>query len=258
MGEVIGLDGDILTAQVYEETSGMRPWCASVSAPACRSRSSLVPACLTSIFDGVQRPLPVIEKRIGLVHRPWHAPDAAVPQAPLEIHAFRQGWRRRDRWCRSWAPCQRRIRSSTASWCRRRCRERLTWVAAAGEYTLEQPIARLKDGSKELELTMLQRWPVRRPRPYQCASWPEHAAHHRPTGAGHVLPGGQGRRGRHPGSIWFGQDGHAAQHRQVGRRPHHRLHRLRRTRQRDDRGACRSSRTSPIPGPAARSWSAPC
>ncbi len=43
----------------------------------------------------------------------------------------------------------------------------LTWVAPAGEYTLEQPIARVNEGSKERELTMLQRWPVRQARPYR-------------------------------------------------------------------------------------------
>jgi V/A-type H+-transporting ATPase subunit A len=41
----------------------------------------------------------------------------------------------------------------------------LTWVAGAGEYTLEEPIAKLKTKTSEVDLTMLQRWPVRRPRP---------------------------------------------------------------------------------------------
>ena len=42
----------------------------------------------------------------------------------------------------------------------------LSWVAPAGEYTIEEPIAKLKVGNEEKVLTMLQRWPVRRPRPY--------------------------------------------------------------------------------------------
>jgi V/A-type H+-transporting ATPase subunit A len=44
----------------------------------------------------------------------------------------------------------------------------LTWVASEDDYTVLDPIARLQlaDGT-ERELTMLQRWPVRRPRPYQ-------------------------------------------------------------------------------------------
>jgi V/A-type H+-transporting ATPase subunit A len=42
----------------------------------------------------------------------------------------------------------------------------LSWLAPAGEYTIEEPIAKLKVGSEEKTLTMLQRWPVRQPRPY--------------------------------------------------------------------------------------------
>ncbi len=64
VGEVIGLEGDILTAQVYEETSGMRPG-APVYGTGLPLSVELGPGLLTSIFDGVQRPLPVIEKRSG-------------------------------------------------------------------------------------------------------------------------------------------------------------------------------------------------
>jgi V/A-type H+-transporting ATPase subunit A len=43
---------------------------------------------------------------------------------------------------------------------------KLTWVAEPGEYTVTEPIARLSDGKQEKDVTMLQRWPVRRPRPF--------------------------------------------------------------------------------------------
>jgi V/A-type H+-transporting ATPase subunit A len=42
----------------------------------------------------------------------------------------------------------------------------LVWVAPEDEYTIEEPIARVAMGTDEIVLTMLQRWPVRRPRPY--------------------------------------------------------------------------------------------
>ena len=44
VGEVIGLEGDIITAQVYEETSGCGPGPRSL-APVCRSRWSWARAC---------------------------------------------------------------------------------------------------------------------------------------------------------------------------------------------------------------------
>ena len=44
----------------------------------------------------------------------------------------------------------------------------LRWIAPQGEYTVTDPIARLSTaGGDEIEIPMLQRWPVRLPRPYQ-------------------------------------------------------------------------------------------
>jgi V/A-type H+-transporting ATPase subunit A len=43
----------------------------------------------------------------------------------------------------------------------------LTWIAPAKAYTIDEPIARVETESGEKEISMLQRWPVRRPRPYR-------------------------------------------------------------------------------------------
>ena len=56
VGEVIGLQGDIITAQVYEETSGMRPG-APVFGTGLPLSVELGPGLLGMVFDGVQRPL---------------------------------------------------------------------------------------------------------------------------------------------------------------------------------------------------------
>ncbi|MRS02685.1 V-type ATP synthase subunit A, partial [bacterium] len=64
IGEVIGLNGNIITIQVYEETSGMHPG-APVFGTGLPLSVELGPGLLRSIFDGIQRPLPVIEMRTG-------------------------------------------------------------------------------------------------------------------------------------------------------------------------------------------------
>src|SRR5574339_816297 len=64
VGEVIGLDGDTITAQVYEETSGMQPG-APIFGTGLPLSVELGPGLLRSIFDGVQRPLPLIEMQSG-------------------------------------------------------------------------------------------------------------------------------------------------------------------------------------------------
>ena len=64
VGEVIGLDGDIITAQVYEETAGMQPG-APIFGTGLPLSVELAPGLIQSIYDGVQRPLPLIEQSTG-------------------------------------------------------------------------------------------------------------------------------------------------------------------------------------------------
>jgi len=175
VGEVIGLELDVITIQVYEETSGLHPG-APVYGTGMPLSVELGPGLLQSIFDGIQRPLPVLERRTGAFigrgikatplyrKQKWaftpraEAGDAVqggallgvVPETPLIEHRIM-------------------VPPDVSG--------RVTWVAPEGEYTIEEPIARLTslppdlggdrgEASGERVLTMLQRWPVRRPRPY--------------------------------------------------------------------------------------------
>jgi V/A-type H+-transporting ATPase subunit A len=64
MGEVIRLEGETATIQVYEDTSGLEvgELVESTEGPLM---VELGPGLLTSIYDGVQRPLPVIAAESG-------------------------------------------------------------------------------------------------------------------------------------------------------------------------------------------------
>ena len=64
IGEVIGLERDVITVQVYEETSGLRPG-APVFGTGMPLSVELGPGLAQSIFDGIQRPLPVLELSIS-------------------------------------------------------------------------------------------------------------------------------------------------------------------------------------------------
>jgi V/A-type H+-transporting ATPase subunit A len=165
VGEVIGLEGDTMTVQVYEETSGMHPG-APVYGTGMPLSVELGPGLLRGIFDGIQRPLPVMEMRSGSfigrgvrltpLYRKdrWHftpqlrtgdeVSDGAILGTVPETQAVEH---------RVMVPPD--------------LKGILTWVAPEGEYTIDEPITRLRMASGERELTMLQRWPVRRPRPYR-------------------------------------------------------------------------------------------
>ena len=164
VGEVIGLRGDIMTVQVYEETAGMQTG-APIYGTGLPLSVELGPGLIQSIYDGVQRPLPLIEKSMGSFinrgarfdpisrEKKWkYTPQAKVGDevkggmilgTAMETETF-----------------EHHVMVHPDD------KGTLTWVAAPGEYTVAEPIARLKVGKEEKELTMLQRWPVRRPRPF--------------------------------------------------------------------------------------------
>jgi V/A-type H+-transporting ATPase subunit A len=164
VGEVIGLERDVLTIQVYEETSGLRPG-APIYGTGMPLSVELGPGLLQSIFDGIQRPLPVLELRTGTFI------GRGIKTTPLY---------RKQKWAFTpqtkvgemvqegillgvvpeTLPIEHRILVPPE------VSGRLTWMAPPGEYTIEEPIARLETKTGEQVLPMLQRWPVRRPRPY--------------------------------------------------------------------------------------------
>ncbi|PIN79913.1 V-type ATP synthase subunit A [Candidatus Woesearchaeota archaeon CG10_big_fil_rev_8_21_14_0_10_34_8] len=64
MGEVIQIDGDKVIIQVYEDTTGITPGEPVI----CTGKPLSVvlgPGLLTSIYDGIQRPLPILEQEMG-------------------------------------------------------------------------------------------------------------------------------------------------------------------------------------------------
>jgi V/A-type H+-transporting ATPase subunit A len=165
VGEVIGLNEDEFTIQVYEETSGMRTG-TPVFGTGLPLSVELGPGLLRSIFDGVQRPLPVIEMRSGsFISRGVHL-------TPLY---------RKEHW--SFTPVAQIGQMVSGGLILATVPEtpsiehrvmvppgisgKLTWIAAEGKYTIEETIARVQTDSGEKEITMLQRWPVRRLRPYK-------------------------------------------------------------------------------------------
>jgi len=164
VGEVIGLEADVITIQVYEETSGMRPG-APVYGTGMPLSVELGPGLLRSIFDGVQRPLPAMEKRSGsFIERGVHL----TPLYHQDRWSFTPGVKAGD--AVSGGAILGTVPETQALEHRVMVppdlEGTLTWVAPVGEYTIEESIARLHTERGEQELTMLQRWPVRRPRPY--------------------------------------------------------------------------------------------
>ncbi len=162
MGEVIRLEGDTATVQVYEDTSGLKvgELVESTEGPLM---VELGPGLLTSIYDGVQRPLPVLAARSGdFIERGAVASaldrEKLWPFKPLVAVGDEVGPGAVIGEVPEGQTIVHRVMVPPAARA-----GRLVEVASAGEYTVDDVIARFEDGS---EVRMHQRWPVRQGRPY--------------------------------------------------------------------------------------------
>jgi V/A-type H+-transporting ATPase subunit A len=164
IGEIIRLEGDVATIQVYEDNTGMRVGERAVSMERPLS-VHLGPGLLGQIYDGIQRPLREIKKTSGGYITPgikidpidttrkWRfAPLATVGSeaAPGTILGTVQ--ETQTVLLKVLVPPA--TRKST-----------IAWIAPAGDYDIVQPVARLADGT---ECPMAHWWPARRARPHQA------------------------------------------------------------------------------------------
>ena len=158
MGEVIKIYGDKTVIQVYEDTSGLRPG-ERVEDTGEPLLAELGPGLLGSVYDGVQRPLPVLVAAMGdFIKRGVSAP----------------GLDRKKKW--NFCPVVRKGDSVVQGQVIGKVQEgyiehriMLPHSVAGtvdqikeGEFTIEDAICSV--GGKEVQ--MLQRWPVRSGRPF--------------------------------------------------------------------------------------------
>ncbi|MFT2720787.1 V-type ATP synthase subunit A [Deinococcus sp. A31D244] len=159
VGEIIRLDGNTAFVQVYEDTSGL-----TVGEPVATTglplSVELGPGMLNGIYDGIQRPLDKIREASGdFIAR------------GIEVSSLD----RTKKW--SFTPSAQVGDTIGGSAILGTVPEfsfthkvltppdksgKLAWIAPAGEYTIDDTVAKLEDGT---ELRMAHYWPVRAPRP---------------------------------------------------------------------------------------------
>jgi len=159
-GEIIRLDGDLAVVQVYEDTSGLKVGEKVVNTDTPLS-VELGPGLLSSIYDGIQRPLPELVKRSGsFISRGISVPGIDKEKKWDFVASAKKG----DKvsggdivgTVMEYNIEHRIIVPPPVSGTIREIR--------SGAFTVEDPICILDDGTP---ITMLQKWPVRRGRPYK-------------------------------------------------------------------------------------------
>ena len=166
IGEILNMTGGTASIQVYEETSGLGPG-AVVESTGAPLSVELGPGIIENIYDGIQRPLEEIVKKIGSNlargvevpslsrEKKWaYTPVAkvgakveggdvlgTVPETEVVLHKIM---------------VPNGIQGT------------VEWTIKPGDYIVDEVIAKVKTDKGEIvPLTMVQKWPVRVGRPYK-------------------------------------------------------------------------------------------
>jgi len=163
IGEVVSIEGDIATVQVYEETEGLRAG-EKIYPTGSPLSVTLGPGMLGNIFDGIQRPLEIIQniskdfipEGIGLLSldksKEWDVTIivkigdelkaggiyATVQETPSILHKLM-------------------VPNNLSG--------TVVEVKPNGKYTLDDTVVILEKNNEKFNITLSFRWPVRKPRP---------------------------------------------------------------------------------------------
>ncbi len=159
MGEVIRIEGDKATVQVYENTDGIKPGEPVVNTGMSLS-VELGPGLLESIYDGIQRPLKVLQAQMGdFIQRGVTANGLDRER----LWEFRPTLKKGDSvkggdvfgLVQETENIEHKIMVPPG------ITGTITDIKS-GKFKVDEIVCKLSSGN---ELSMMQRWPVRRPRP---------------------------------------------------------------------------------------------
>ena len=174
LGETIRLDGALAYVQVYEDTTGLKP-----GEPVVRTKAPLSvelgPGILKNFFDGIQRPLEDIKHKVGdyitrgvLVDaldrtKKWEftpTPTSTVEEGKEVVGGDILGEVPETKVIKHKILVPPGIRGKIVE-------------LKEGKFTVDDCIARIQTDGEDMELKMMQNWPVRKGRPYKDKLDPE-------------------------------------------------------------------------------------
>ncbi|RKX72815.1 MAG: V-type ATP synthase subunit A, partial [Spirochaetes bacterium] len=163
VGEVVKLRDEQAIIQVYEDTTGVKPG-EPIYGSGLPLSVELGPGLIGNIYDGIQRPLVQIKEKTGVFidrgvdipalnrEKIWHFIPTVKTGETLEqgqiIGTVVESQR-----------IEHRILVPPG------IRGVLSRIVEEGEYSVDYEIASVKTETGEQALTMMQRWPIRKPRP---------------------------------------------------------------------------------------------
>lgn len=168
LGEVIKLTEDIATIQVYEGTTGLKIGQDVIGADEPLTLV-LGPGIISNIFDGIERPLKSLQdeygdfikrgaSNIGVdTEKKWHFVPKLQVGDTVTLNSIIGEVKETEL-------ITNKIMNKFD------CNAKIIEIAEEGDYTVLETIAKIEtmeEESQVLELNMVQKWPVRKPRPYK-------------------------------------------------------------------------------------------
>ena len=166
VGEVIRIDGDKATIQVYEETAG-----ATVGDPVLRTGKPLSvelgPGLMETIYDGIQRPLKTIKDISQSIYIP-RGIDAPALSRDIKWNFTPGKYVVGDHISGGdifGSIFENSLLDNHKILLPPRARGTITWIAPAGEYTVDEKVLEVEFDGVKSDYSMYHTWPVRVPRP---------------------------------------------------------------------------------------------
>jgi V/A-type H+-transporting ATPase subunit A len=165
IGEIIELEGDTATIQVYEETAGMKPG-EPIESTGGPLSVELGPGIIGSIFDGIQRPLEKIKFLTGdYLQRGVSVPSLDKEKKwtfnpMLTAGSEVKGGDILGEVQETSAILQKIMVPPSVE-------GKLISIVSKGDYTVEEEIAEVETSKGIIKIPMMQKWPVRVGRPYK-------------------------------------------------------------------------------------------
>ena len=165
MGEVIGVNSEETTIQVYEVTTGMKPGEPVIGTGAPVS-AVLGPGIISNIFDGIERPLKKIEEISGAYISPGSNIDSLDTEKKWNVTLKVKVGDEVDGGA-VFAVCPETALIEHRCMIPPKMSGEVIFAAENGEYTINDVICRIKSADGiEHELTMCQKWPIKQSRPF--------------------------------------------------------------------------------------------
>ena len=164
IGEVIGVTDEFTTVQVYEDTAGLKVGepITPTGSPVC---ANLGPGIISNIFDGIERPLRDMVKLNGAFVSEGNSLFSLDTERLFDVTVtVRTGQLLRggDIYC----TCPETALITHKCMVPPNISGEVVYAARNGQYHVNDTIIKIKtEGGAEIELTMVQKWPIKRSRP---------------------------------------------------------------------------------------------